>query len=145
VSYDGSCRGVVEKVESGKALVAISTGQACASCKGEGTCGLAGARKGRSIWVLDPIGVHPGDTVKVEISDQGLLAASFVVYGIPLTGLLAGALLGQITGGEKRSVVGAAIGLLASIPLVRILGNRIPERSRFAARIVDSEPSCQGA
>jgi sigma-E factor negative regulatory protein RseC len=126
-------------VDLGKALVAVSAGEACTGCKGEGTCGLSGARKGRSLWVLDPLGVKPGDRVRVELSDEGLLAASFVLYGIPLAGLLIGALVGQVTGGEKRSFIGAAVGMLASIPFIRLLGNRIPERSRFAARIVESE------
>ena len=145
MAYEGSCRGVVEQVKRGKALVALSGDEACAACKAEGSCGLSGTRKGRSVWVLDTLGAEPGDAVKVELSDEGILAASFVLYGIPLGGLLLGALVGQACGGENRSIVGAAVGLVASIPVVRLMANKIPEQSRFAARIVASESPRQDA
>ncbi len=134
--HDGSCRAVVEKVAEGKAFVAVTEEASCASCKGEGTCGFGGGRRPRRVWVWDPFGVRVGDAVRVEVSDEGLLAASLVLWGLPLAGLLAGAVVGHLTGGEKRSLGGALLGLLASAPLVRVLGNRIPTRARFGARIV---------
>lgn len=139
MSYDGSCRGTVEKVSGGKALVNVADAEACSRCGGASTCSFASPRKGRSLWVLDPVGVQAGNHVRVEISGEGLLAASFVLYGIPLLGLLVGALAGQVSGGEKRALLGAGAGLALSIPLVRLLGNRIPRRARYAARIVSVE------
>ena len=91
------------------------------------------------MWVLDPLGVSPGALVRVAISDQGLLVSSLVLYGLPLLALLAGALIGNTMGGETSSFMGAGLGLVASLPLVRLVGNRIPERNRFSARIVKIE------
>jgi positive regulator of sigma E activity len=74
--------------------------------------------------------------VVVEASSEGIVAASAVLYGVPLLGLLCGALLGQIVWGETQSFIGAGIGVVVAIPVVRILANRIPENKRFSARIV---------
>lgn len=132
---DGRCVGVVEKVASGRARVLVAGQEVCETCGIHGTCS-SGHQRSRSLWALDPLGVTPGDHVVVEASSEGLVAASAVLYGIPLLGLLCGALAGQIVWGETQSFIGAGIGVLAAIPLVRILANRIPENKRYAARIM---------
>lgn len=135
----------MERVDGDTALVKVADTEACAACGAEGTCAFGSPRKGRSLWVNDPVGVRPGDLVRVEITDQGLLAASLILYGIPLAALLAGAVIGQVTGGEKRSFLFAALGLALSVPVVRLLGNRMPKGARFAARIVSAESAGIGA
>lgn len=136
MTYDGCCIGVVERTAPGRALVRIDPGQQCGACAGEASCSLGPRRKQRALWVRDPLGVREGQAVRVSLSDRGLVAATLVVYGIPLVGLLAGAGLGQATGGEKRAMLGAGLGLLASLPLVRWLGKVLSSRDEVVAHIV---------
>jgi sigma-E factor negative regulatory protein RseC len=131
----GRCVGIVERVTSGRARVLVARQEVCETCGIHGTCG-SGHHRSRSLWALDPLGVAPGDRVVVEASSEGLVAASAILYGLPLLGLVSGALVGQILWGETQSLIGAGVGLVAAIPVVRLLANRIPENNRYAARII---------
>ena len=132
---DGRCVGIVEKAAAGKARVLVARQEVCETCGIHGTCS-SGHQRSQALWALDPLGVAPGDRVVVEASSEGLMAASAVLYGIPLAGLLAGAVIGQIVWGETQSFIGAGVGVVVAIPLVRILANRIPTNKRFSARII---------
>ena len=64
-----------------------------------------------------------GDSVVVALPDRYLLLVSLLVYGVPLAGLLGGALLGLAAlGTDLGAAVGAAAGatgLLLAAPAVR--------------------------
>ncbi len=134
IASDGICSAIVEKTASDKALVRIRSEESCGQCGRHKSCS-DGSQKGRSMWVLDPLGVEPGMKVVVEMSSEGLLAASFILYGLPLAGLLVGAIVGQLANAEPGSAVGAGLGLLFSFPLIRFFGNRVGEKKEFVAKI----------
>ncbi len=126
--------GIVRHVVPGKALVRIAEQASCQQCGHEKGCGI-GRHAGKELWVIDRIGVQPGTRVEIDISSEGLLTASFVLYGLPLAALLLGAIVGQLVRGETGSAVGAGIGLLLAFPVVRFFANRIPEKKRFVAYV----------
>jgi sigma-E factor negative regulatory protein RseC len=74
-------------------------------------------------------------TVLIDISSEGLLSATLILYGIPLLLLLLGAIIGQLIQGEIGSAFGAGIGLVIGIPIVRFLSNRVARNKRFVAYV----------
>jgi sigma-E factor negative regulatory protein RseC len=67
-----------------------------------------------------------GDRVVVALADRYLLLVSLLVYGLPLAGLLVGALLGLAALGSD---LGAAAGAAAGAPCILIAAPAL--RSRF--------------
>jgi len=140
IASDGHCSAIVEQTASEKALVRIRSEESCGQCGRHRSCS-DGSDKSSRLWVLDPLGVEPGMKVTVEISSEGLLAASFILYGLPLVGLLVGTIIGQLVNDEPGSAVGAGLGLLLSLPLVRFFGSRVGEKKEFVAKIKKIEAS----
>jgi sigma-E factor negative regulatory protein RseC len=110
-----------------------------------GTCGSCAAKKGCGHALLDRgldsrrghirilpgtlavSGFKVGDQVRIEIPDEIILRASLIAYGLPLLGMLAGALAavnGLPGNADVVAVFGAATGLLLGYALVRRHGSR---------------------
>jgi len=92
---------VVSAVQAGLIwVVPLATG--CGSCR-RVSCGspfVSMARQGYNFFaapvpVLTELQVMPGDRVRVGVSRPALLKGSFMVYGVPLLGLLVLSLLGM--------------------------------------------------
>jgi len=126
--------GIVSHVKNGQALVKLMPQESCDHCGHDTSCGLS-RKTGKELWVSDDIGVEPGMTVLIDISSEGLLSATLILYGIPLLLLLLGAIIGQLIRGEIGSAIGAGIGLVIGIPIVRFLSNRVARNRRFVAYV----------
>jgi sigma-E factor negative regulatory protein RseC len=98
------------------AVVLLSAGSNCKECFARELC-KTGTEEERSLEVKDPLGVRPGDKVRLEVYGSSLLMASVLIYGIPLLLLLAGIAIGTIFYGDL------AAGLLGlGLPAVYALG-----------------------
>ncbi len=93
--------GQVIKVEGNQATVAMDRHSACAHC---GIC-IAGCNEKMEIIAENSIGSKVNDLVKVAVSGPVILKSAFIVYIIPLFGLVLGYLAGRHFGGEKLGVV----------------------------------------
>ncbi|MDR1648139.1 MAG: SoxR reducing system RseC family protein [Zoogloeaceae bacterium] len=101
----------------------------CGRCHEEGGCGgvelprlFAAARRHT---VANPEGAAAGEQVWVHMPDAALMRqATILAYGLPLAGLLAGAVLGQQLGGEGAAFVGAALGLALAFCALYVRGVR---------------------
>lgn len=88
--------GRVIKIDRGVAVIEMQKKSACAQCHANCVCEFeTGAVV---IEANDPIGVRLNQQVEVMIPYDSALKASFVVYVIPLCGLLLGMLLGWAIG-----------------------------------------------
>jgi sigma-E factor negative regulatory protein RseC len=96
--------GRVIKVEGSQATVAMDRHSACAHC---GIC-IAGCQDKMEIVADNRLGSQVNDLVRVAVSGPVILKSAFVVYIIPLFGLVLGYLLGKRAGGEK---LGVALGI----------------------------------
>jgi sigma-E factor negative regulatory protein RseC len=77
-------------VEDGQATLELDRDASCGSC---GLCGAAGGGKMR--LVLDAIeGISPGQTVIVAIDRTVSIRGIALLFGLPLLGLVIGALVG---------------------------------------------------
>lgn len=120
----------VVAVADGMAEVATLRRSACGSCNAKSGCGtsiLAAWFPQRQLTFRLPnqVGARPGDTVVVGLDEARLQRASVLLYGLPLLGLLAGAVIGEAIVGhlaasaELGAVSGGLFGLTAALVFVR--------------------------
>jgi sigma-E factor negative regulatory protein RseC len=104
----------ITSLSGGKATVTVSRLVACARCAAGKGCGaglLSGNATPAKIQVLVPesMRLRVGDQVTLELSPDNLLKASFLVYGLPLAGVVTVLIIGWLVAGPLTDV--AAIGL----------------------------------
>lgn len=104
--------GEVIAVEGNQAKVRVMRSPACDSCSTHKTCGLLG--EGETVLTaLNTVGASKGQRVRVSLKVEGEVKASFILYLVPLAGLVAGALIGyhsQVLG--DKDISGAVFSLL---------------------------------
>ncbi len=114
---------VIEIVPEG-AVVCVRKTDACHGCPSAGLCHMGGSGE-RHVLARNPFGASKGQKVEIEIKDGLLLKASFIIYMLPLFGLLMGALLGRwiinVFGLPFNEDTGAVIGGLTCLLVVFIL------------------------
>lgn len=128
----------ITSISNGMATVTVSRSVACARCAAGKGCGaglLGGNPKPARLQVPLPeeMGLRVGDQVCLELSPESLLRASFLVYGLPLVGVVIALLIGWLVAGPlpDTSAIGLAIvGLLTGLAVgrARIGRNRCLER-----------------
>ena len=124
---------VIEIVPEG-ALVRIKKTDACHGCPSAGLCHM-GSSGERQVLARNPCGARKGERVEIEIKDGLLLKASFIIYMLPLFGLLIGALFGRwiisIFALPFNENTGAVLGGLTCLLVVFILIKMITRRSCY--------------
>ncbi len=110
---------------AGEADVIVDGASPCARCAEGRGCG-AGIFTGRDgqqhlrLTVPDGMSLAVGDTVTVSMQGRTLLVASALAYGLPLAGLLGGALIAALLSvSEGIALMFAGAGLAAGIVLGR--------------------------
>ncbi|HCG76735.1 MAG: hypothetical protein COZ37_00090 [bacterium (Candidatus Ratteibacteria) CG_4_10_14_3_um_filter_41_18] len=121
---------VVFEVKDKKAKIKIKRSKSCRGC---GLCSLN--PEGMMVTeVEDPIGVKVGDKVRVEIPDKDFLKAASILYLLPVSGLIIGALIGSKFN-PRLGIFGGFIGLALSFVLVHYYDKRIASRRSLYSRI----------
>lgn len=117
--------GKVLSVEAGFAEVETIRTSTCTSCRARHGCGhhaiaqVSAANRMR-MRAIDPLTVEVGQSVVVGIPEDTLLQASVWMYLIPLLGLVGGAVLPSIWGGESGiAVIFSIIGFAGGLFLAR--------------------------
>jgi sigma-E factor negative regulatory protein RseC len=143
--------GVVVAVSNGTILVETRRRSTCDTCDVSGGCGsstlqrVLGSRRSR-VRALCTFPVAVGDRVLVGLDETALVRGSLLLYGTPLAGLFTGALLatlmqslgagpvGPVSDGPV--ILGAALGLGASLVLLRRLNRSMASDRRYQAVIL---------
>ncbi|MFO1422569.1 MAG: SoxR reducing system RseC family protein [Candidatus Competibacteraceae bacterium] len=130
---------VVVEAGNGYAWVETRRRSSCGACAASGDCGTAALAK---VWgdrrmrvrAVSSLPLRPGDAVIVGLAEGALLRGSLLVYLLPISLLLAGALLGQATfagAGEEPVVLAGAVGLSLGFLAARVLSRRLRGDARF--------------
>ena len=128
------------------ALVEVDASVTCKRCaEGKGCgAGLLGAKTGqrRVDAIVDGgLVVSEGDEVRIELSPSNLLQASTIVYGLPLTGAIAGAAVSYFIGlGELFGAATAFGGLVIGIVAARRRLRETDCLRKFTPTIVERLP-----
>ena len=133
--------GEVIALGQGTALVRVRRHSACRDC---GRCGMGiigGEPVDPEIEVENPIGAEVGQVVKIRMDTRQLLAASFLMYFLPIVGLILGIVLGQwaapslgLEAGRPAELAGLGVGLALmalTFAFARRRGGKMAASSRF--------------
>lgn len=108
-------RAVVTALDGEYALVRTDSG-GCGRCHEAGGCGGANISQilcgNERVWrVLNTRGARVGEHVSVRVADGAVRASATLLYVVPLTLFLAGALIGASFFAETGAIAGAVAGI----------------------------------
>ncbi len=122
-------RGVIRRIEGGKAVVVMETG-GCSSCGHGSSCGIGKMASGRPATLLTlPAGpeFQPGDLVSIALSESRLTLSALMGYLFPAFAMLLGAWLGAtLDGSDGATALGAVAGFLGALAISRLAFGLLP-------------------
>jgi len=148
---DTVIRAVVRLVEPAGAVVEIAQG-GCGRCHEEGGCGghhltqtfCSGPRRYR---VENAVGAEVGETVSVAVAAGTLRRGANLAYGLPVLGLIGGAVLGAQVAGDTGAIIGSLLGVILAFAWVARRSRQpvgdVGSRPRIVARLDDPKKDIQ--
>jgi sigma-E factor negative regulatory protein RseC len=114
---------LVVGIEQDVAMLEIVRRNPCGLCGQTRGCGTSAfgrllGHRNNVFKATNPLNAQVGDQVVVGVDEKALLSSSLLVYGVPLSMLVAGALLGTLLapeGGDVWPLIGAVLGLAAGL------------------------------
>lgn len=141
---------IVEVVEIGDGGVWVEGIQrsACNSCSARAGCGQHSLSKlGRPVrlWIETADVYVPGDQVILMLPEGSLALSALSLYGLPLMGLIGGALLGYQGGSDATSMMTGALGLTLGLLAARLIARRNKDQwqPRIASRCAGYNAECK--
>ncbi|MGL9773334.1 MAG: SoxR-reducing system protein RseC [Sodalis sp. (in: enterobacteria)] len=119
--------------QQGIAQVHYEAREGCGSCHTRQSCGTRLLDKmapgtQHHLEVASPLPLVPGQRVEVGINEGSLLRSAFLVYMLPLLGLIGGAAIFQgMLGTDPAAACGGVAGGLAGFLCARYLAHRTSE------------------
>lgn len=131
--------GVVLRVEGELAIVKTQRSSMCGGCHSGGFCKAFGGDSDMEVAARNEVGAKVGDEVRVTVASKTFLKASFLVYMVPVTALILGALLGTTLGpslypGASSDILSVLFGLILfflSFVLMRIWAKGIKRGEQY--------------
>ncbi len=137
---------IVISSEAGIAEVEIVRRSTCGACSARSGCGVSLldrvlGRRPQRLLLVDKLSVRPGDEVVVGIPEGALLKAALAAYMVPLVGLLAGAITGDLllvdgATGQSLPLLTGALGFAAGLLVTRLYSRRLAADPRWRAVLV---------
>ena len=135
-------RGIVQRVEDGKAIVAMETA-GCSSCGQGSSCGIGKMASGRPATLLTlPVSgeIKAGDMVMIGLPASRLTLSALLGYLFPAFAMIFGAWLGSLSdGSDGATALGAMAGFLGALAIARIAIGLVPSLMP-APRLIPSTP-----
>jgi len=115
--------GVIRELDGQEAIVEVEQG-GCGRCHEKGGCGgqhlsQMFCSQIKTYRVANPNGVAVGEKVLIGISSGSIRRSANLAYGLPLLGLVIGALIGMNVAGDPGAMLGGGIGLFVAWLLLR--------------------------
>jgi sigma-E factor negative regulatory protein RseC len=137
--------GVVLRVEGELAIVKTKRSSMCDGCHSGGFCKALGGDLDMEVAARNEVGAKVGDEVRLTVASKTFLKASFLVYMVPVTALILGALLGVTLGpslyprasSDLLPVVFGSIFFFLSFVLLRIWGKGIKKDEGYCPVIAE--------
>ncbi|TXH02310.1 MAG: hypothetical protein E6R09_05045 [Rhodocyclaceae bacterium] len=122
-------RGIVQRVDGGKAIVAMET-TGCSSCGQGSSCGIGKMASGRPATLLTlPVSgdIRAGDVVSIALPESKLSLSALLGYLFPAFAMLFGAWLGAaLDGSDGATALGAIAGFLGALAIARVAIGLVP-------------------
>ncbi|HUT56156.1 MAG TPA: SoxR reducing system RseC family protein [bacterium] len=130
--------GIVIETRAHEAVVSTHKRGICADCADHSSCSLEGAmgkEVPEDVVARNPINARVGDYVEFDLPGLTELKLSLLIWGLPVAGMVAGALIAPhhvpaaLADADTASFIGAVIGLIVSaVPIV--IYDRLSRRDR---------------
>lgn len=138
---------IVELKGKQVAVVLCQRHSACDHCASNGSCHIGDDSTTMLVEAFNTIGAQVGDRVKVVTSTKSFLQSSFMLYIVPIIGLLIGAGVGQVIGetyplGIEPTLLSAILGvafLVGTFLCIRV-GTRALSKELYMPRITEIQP-----
>lgn len=138
---------IVELKGKQVAVVICQRHSACDNCASSGSCHIGDDTTTMLVEAFNAIGAQVGDRVKVVTSTKHFLQSSFMLYIVPIIGLLIGAIAGQLIGerfplGIEATLLSAILGvafMVGTFLCIRV-GTRALSKELFMPRITEIQP-----
>lgn len=114
---------------------------ACDSCKLKSGCGQSvlsklSSDKSMEFEVKNSFDAKQGDVVVIEIPEDGVLTASFIMYLMPLVAMIgSAAAIGSTIDSELFTILAGLIGLGIGFTLARAYSDKHKDDPRFSPRM----------
>ncbi|MDF1762528.1 MAG: SoxR reducing system RseC family protein [Oleibacter sp.] len=148
---------IVEVTDDGLWVEGVQA-TACNSCNARTGCGqrtLSSSGRLMRLWVphkrqvSDSSDMHAasnyyvGQQVKISLPNGALAGSALMLYGLPLLGLVGGAILGNTSGSEPLSMMTGVMGLMIGFACARLVSNRSKARWLPSIEPLCSQPFAQ--
>jgi len=138
-------RGVVQRIDGNKAIVAMETA-GCSSCGQGSSCGIGKMASGRPATLLTlPVSgdIKAGDFVLIGLPESKLTLSALLGYLFPAFAMLLGAWLGSTIedGSDAATALGAIAGFVAALVIARIVIGLVPDMMPVPQLIPPSKQS----
>jgi sigma-E factor negative regulatory protein RseC len=134
-SRNCTASGIVTAVAGGRIEVELERPPRCHGC--DGACRWYGEGGSRRLTVATQRAFAIGAPVTLSVADRELLRGAAIVYGLPLAGLLGGALLGfAVWGSDLGTAAGAGTALAAALVAAWGLRARLERHARHALTVL---------
>lgn len=141
--------GEVTALANGRLTVRVQKRSGCASCAkpcGVGKLGALTPDHCLDLQFPERADLKVGDRVVVGLPEQALLQATLTIYGLPMLGLLLGALLANLVAvrlaiqGDALVLVGALVGGACGWLLARRFGQRLEQQTQVQPQLLGPAP-----
>jgi len=150
-------KGTVQKIEESWAWVETRRTGSCDNCSQKKHCHSSGDGRDRMLVKAENVAqARSGDEVEIYLNSKTKLKGLFMIYMLPVIGLLVGALLGKSLStligldGDLMTVLASFCGMAIAFFVVRVLGFRMKENneltpvvSRIVRRMQPGTPAPQ--
>jgi len=134
-SRNCTANGVVTAAAAGYIEVELAHLPRCHGC--DGACRWYGDGGSRRLTVATRRAFAVGTPVTLSVADRELLRSAAIVYGVPLVGLLGGALIGfAASGSDLGTAAGAGAVLAVALVAVRGLRARLERAAERALTVL---------
>ncbi len=134
--------GVVIRIDMNRAWIKTTKTGACDSCATRSSCHAMGGGKEMEVHVINDIGAQIEDRVVMRFNTGSLLKASFLLYIVPILGLIIGAVTGQAMAlflqldPSTGSVVGASLIFVLAVLFVKSKGDTLSRKREYQPQII---------
>ena len=134
--------GIVKAIRGPMALAVTKREKSCEHCKARDGCEmLGGSGADAEVMALNTVKAEVGDVVTISLRSSSLLKGAFVIYMMPVLGLLGGIISGfgvaNILSLKKEPVVGtmAGLALVGSFLWLRRKAKKLAQKREFIPEI----------
>ncbi|MGK5091361.1 SoxR reducing system RseC family protein [Deltaproteobacteria bacterium TL4] len=145
-----SRKGIVVAIKNGVTQVSTSRRGVCGECAEKSGCSFDSAFEesvAELIIVDNPIGAKKGDLVEFDLTGHTELKVSFLIWVVPLIGLLMGAFSGANVhqyfslSQDISTLIGSFVGFMVAFSFIVVFDRKFANEAKLIPRVLKILPS----